>query len=147
MTANTVTPSAQLTRDQLRAEIGRYEAARRAVEVKAAPIRAQLAPYEQQLSALDEQMQELLDSHGDYLGNCEICETPLFSGDKGFRYEDGPMFCAADAPTFGELLENLKTYPADEWDEESWGPLASAIERLESDTARHGAETRRTKEL
>lgn len=137
----------QLTREQLRAEMDRIEAARKAVEEKAAPIRAQLEPFEQQLSTLDEEMEELLDPHGDYLGRCESCDTPLLSGDKGFRYEDGPMFCADDSPTFGELLKDLRAYPADEWDEDSWGPLSEAIARLESDIASHGAETRCTDEL
>lgn len=130
-----------LTREQLRAEIDRIDTARKAIEEQAAPIRAQLEPYKQKIAAPGEEELNLLDPHGNLLGRCESCNALIFAGDKGWRYEEGPMFCSEHSPTYGDLLEEIKTFPADEWDEEEYGPLSAAIAGRETLVADHGADT------
>lgn len=136
-----MTDTAPLTRDQLHTAMDRIEAAKRAVEENMAPLRTQLKPYEQQLAALDEQMEELLEPHGDYLGRCDACGAPLLRGDQGFRCSDGPIFCAEHAPTYGEMLAEIREFPVEEWEEEEWGPLAEAIAGREALVAERGADT------
>jgi len=147
MTDTTDQTATPMTREQLRAWLDRVEAAKRAVEENMAPLRAQLEPYERQLSDLDGMMDEMLEPHGDYLGRCEACGVPLLVGDEGFRYEDGPIFCAEHAPTYGGVLADLKTYTTEDWDEEDHGPLAAAIAKWEALVAECGAETPCTRKL
>lgn len=139
---DTAPTTPQLTRDQLRTQINRIEATKRAVKENMAPLEAGLAAYQRQLDSMNDMLRKLAEPHPYNLGFCHQCGTPILTGERGFRYEDGIYFCVDHAPTFGEHLETLRTYPPDEWDEEGWGPLADMIAEYEAGVAKHGADTR-----
>ena len=56
------------------------------------------------------------------VGTCEHCEKQLYEGDKGFWYDDGPMFCETCSPTWNELKaeqdEGIRAGDFKDWFEE-----------------------------
>ena len=48
-----------------------------------------------------------------YIGCCEGCAKPLFVGDKGYRYDDGPLVCEAHAPDWHQAKENWDAQSAE----------------------------------
>lgn len=43
------------------------------------------------------------ETHPDYVGACEGCNTPLFVGDTGMRCDDGPVLCGECALTWKDV--------------------------------------------
>jgi hypothetical protein len=60
-----------------------------------------------------------------YLADCETCGKRLYVGDRGYAYEDGPHFCAEDAPTLAEHIG--------EWEEQLKLVLQSALSSKSDD--------------
>lgn len=85
-------------RRRLRDQLRPLEAAIRRIE-------QQIDPFQQALGELHELRDLLIEESGcgDLVGRCEECDAVLFEGDPGFRYEDGPLLCAAHAPTHADL--------------------------------------------
>ena len=64
------------------------------------------------------------------IGNCGDCKVAVREGDRGYAYEDGPVFCETHAPTmavrksdFGELLaiaESEQAGTTDDFGRELW---------------------------
>ena len=49
-----------------------------------------------------------------WIGSCEDCQMPLFCGDKGFRYGDGPVTCEKCSPTYEEAKRGFESEAFDE---------------------------------
>lgn len=85
------------------------------LEAAIAAIEKQIDPFQQVLGELHALRDLLVEESGcgDLVGRCEACDAVLFEGDPGFRYEDGPLLCAAHAPTHADLLAESEEHLAD----------------------------------
>lgn len=81
----------------------------RDTEIEAArkPIDEQLRPFIDQAAEVEERREELIERYGaEFVGKCESCGKPLFSGDQGSHpYEDefSIVYCAEHGLTYGDL--------------------------------------------
>lgn len=68
------------------------------------------APFIKAKEAIENLKCELLIASGNLeeAGFCEGCGTILFVGDKGFRFDDGPICCEECAPTWANAKENIE---------------------------------------
>ena len=81
---------------------------------------AAMKPFRDAARALDDVKEEILDALGvDIAGRCETCTAILLDGDKGHRCQDGdPIFCAACAPTWGDVQEQWASGDREDNDDE-----------------------------
>lgn len=76
--------------------------------ISAVPLAAAIPPAEAAMVALVEPDYPEVDP-GDFIDGrevlyiCEGCRKPLFDGDRGFSYTDGPTECESCAPTWSDL--------------------------------------------
>lgn len=83
-----------------------------------------MAPQRKALGGIHEARAALLERYGfeEIAGECGACEMPIFCGEQGYNgYEDGPMFCATHAPSWGDLKSGWdeQTQVAGFWDGEA----------------------------
>jgi hypothetical protein len=73
-------------------------------------IREHMKPFELTLRLLGEMADEALEAAGitDEASNCEGCERLLIPGDLVHTFSDGPIFCEACAPTYGDIVKEYE---------------------------------------
>lgn len=82
-------------------------------------IRKARKPFDSALHAIEEVRAGLLESHeiNGEIANCGECGAIILEGEPSYSYEDGPILCADDAPTWGDVkssnTELLATADAD----------------------------------
>lgn len=61
-------------------------------------------------------------------GTCDNCSAVILKGEPGYRYEDGETFCAACAPTYGDVRQEWVEYvtAAEEAEDKAEGEAAIA---------------------
>lgn len=70
-------------------------------------IRKARKPFDDAIIKIDEARSNILERHdAEIVGECEGCSKLLIVGDKGYRYDDGPILCEGCSPTFAEADEN-----------------------------------------
>jgi hypothetical protein len=110
-----------------------------------APIDAQLRPFILQAMEVEEAREALIDGIGtDFIGKCESCGKPLFSGDQGSRPygdETSIIFCAEHGMTYADLLQSWKDTPVADDDEERADMRAIALVMVETHVNAGGALT------
>lgn len=78
-------------------------------------IHEMIRPQLDAIDDIDAVCEALLEEHdAEIAGVCEGCSLLLFSGDRGYSYEDGPICCAECAPTWADAEENWKSQAEDD---------------------------------
>ncbi len=81
-------------------------------------IDALVGPLRQQERELTAQRDALLERYGvEDHGECVSCEMPIFVGEQGYSYADGPITCAGCAPTWADIKRMAEEEP-ESWEDE-----------------------------
>ncbi|MCF1502936.1 hypothetical protein L0F51_04045 [Afifella sp. H1R] len=84
------------------------------LEMAIAKIENARKPFDEAIKVIVNARDEMLEAAGvtEVLGYCETCAVPLFDGDRGFYdSEAGLYWCEDDAPTWGQLREDIEALP------------------------------------
>jgi hypothetical protein len=97
-------------------ELRKQELRRRLDEIDAAQHKA-LSDFEGQRDALQEEYDDII------LEKCDACTVLILEGDRAYRYDEGPWYCAECSPTIAacivegvEFLNAVKGCPESEKD-------------------------------
>lgn len=123
----------ETSREKLKAEFAALDEAENS-------IREGRKPFDVALLAIETVRENLKEKHEvEIAGECEGCTRLLFAGEKGFRYEDGPILCEECSPTYGDAESVFKNRdPADDEDPED---RTSFMRQLETHLAGGGSRT------